>query len=186
MRAPTPSIPAAAQAEYADVVNVDPITEKQKLYAQVIGTERPVRETSTVSTPHEECNDVAVQEAGTPTPIHATSRHRSLGAVIGGLVLATSWAAGTGKKLGHGGRRRRRRVRSRAIEQRHCAKTKMVYAYRAPVPNGDVDFAVVPASSPTNVTYRNPDGTTGTSCAWAASPERASRWAARTRPSPTR
>src|SRR4249919_1287210 len=55
------SIPATGQAEYADVVNVDPVTEKQKVYAQVIGTE-PVRETSTVSKPHEECTDVAVEE----------------------------------------------------------------------------------------------------------------------------
>jgi uncharacterized protein YcfJ len=70
------SIPAAAQAEYADVVDVDPITEKQKLYAQVIGTE-PVRETSTVSTPHEECNDVAVQEQA-PAAIRATSVAPSL------------------------------------------------------------------------------------------------------------
>ena len=42
-------------------VNVEPITEKEKLYATVIGTE-PVRETSTTSTPREVCEDVVVQE----------------------------------------------------------------------------------------------------------------------------
>src|SRR3954454_346282 len=55
------SIATDGKLDYADVTNVVPITEKQKLYAQVIGTD-PVRETSTVSTPHEECKDVVVQE----------------------------------------------------------------------------------------------------------------------------
>ena len=43
-------LPAGGKVEYADVVRVEPITKKEQLYAQVIGTE-PVRETSTTSTP---------------------------------------------------------------------------------------------------------------------------------------
>src|SRR5215213_7595605 len=47
--------------EYADVVRVDPITQKEQRYAEVIGTE-PLRETSTTTTPRQVCNDVVVQE----------------------------------------------------------------------------------------------------------------------------
>src|SRR5688500_17002577 len=61
VRADDTGIPASGRVEYADVVHIDPITEKQELYAQVIGTE-PVRETSTTSTPREVCEDVVVQE----------------------------------------------------------------------------------------------------------------------------
>src|SRR5512141_1664246 len=40
------SVADAGRVQYAQVVNVKPLTEKQKLYAQVIGTD-PVRETRT-------------------------------------------------------------------------------------------------------------------------------------------
>ena len=151
------SIPAAAQAEYADVVDVDPITEKQKLYAQVIGTE-PVRETSTVSTPHEECNDVAVQEQAPrrdPRNIGGTVA----GAVIGGLV-GNQVGGGTGKKLATVGGAVGGAFAGRAIEQRH-AENKMVTRTERQchtVTSTSQSSRVVAY----NVTYRNPDGTTGT------------------------
>jgi uncharacterized protein YcfJ len=80
--------------EYADVVNVKPITEKEPLYAQVIGTE-PVRETSTTSTPREVCKDVVVQE-------RAPERDGNVGgtvagALIGGLV-GNQIGSGNGRK----------------------------------------------------------------------------------------
>ena len=43
MRAQDGAIPASGRVEYAQVVNVDPINAKQKLYSQVLGP-GPVRE----------------------------------------------------------------------------------------------------------------------------------------------
>ena len=65
VRADETGIPASGRVEYADVVDIDPITEKQDVFAQVIGTE-PVRETSTTSTPREVCEDVVVQAVDEP------------------------------------------------------------------------------------------------------------------------
>jgi uncharacterized protein YcfJ len=77
------SIPSRGRLEYAQVVDVKPLTEKQDLYAQVIGTE-PVRESSTTSAPRQVCEDVAVQE-------RLPERDGNVGgtvagALIGGLV----------------------------------------------------------------------------------------------------
>ena len=96
--------------EYATVLDVQPITEKQELFAQVIDT-KPVRETSTTSTPREVCNDVVVAE-----------RLPERDGNVGGQVVNST--------------------------QREChtttstSQTSKVVAYK--------------------VTYRNPDGTTGT------------------------
>ena len=89
------SIPDGGRVQYAQVIKVDPITEKQQLYAQVIGTE-PVRETSTTSTPREVCNDVVVQE-------RLPERDGNVGgtvagAVIGGLI-GNQVGGGKGKTL---------------------------------------------------------------------------------------
>ena len=118
--------------EYADVVNVEPVSEKQALYATVIGTD-PISETSTVSSPREVCEDVVVQE-------RLPERDGNVGgtvagALIGGLV---------------GNRVDRRHVGGRVVERvdRQCrtvsdtSQSSRVVGY--------------------NVTYRNPDGTTGT------------------------
>ncbi|MFL6593315.1 MAG: glycine zipper 2TM domain-containing protein [Luteimonas sp.] len=151
------SIPEPARVEYADVLGVDPITEKQKLYAQVIGTE-PVSETSTVSTPHEECNDVVVQEQAPrrdPRNIGGTVA----GAVLGGLV-GNQVGGGTGKKLATVGGAVGGAFAGRAIEQRH-AQNKMVSRTERQchtVTSTSQSSHVVAY----NVTYRNPDGTTGT------------------------
>ena len=151
------SIPEPGRVEYADVVGVDPITEKQKLYAQVIGTD-PVRETSTVSTPHEECNDVVVQEQAPrrdPRNIGGTVA----GAVLGGLV-GNQVGGGTGKKLATVGGAVGGAFAGRAIEQRH-AENKMVSRTERQchtVTSTSQSSHVVAY----NVTYRNPDGTTGT------------------------
>ncbi|KOQ55015.1 membrane protein, partial [Stenotrophomonas maltophilia] len=69
--------------EYADVLKVDPITEKQKAYATVIGTDA-VRETSTTQTPHEVCQDVTVQERLPERDGNVGGT--VVGAVVGGLL----------------------------------------------------------------------------------------------------
>jgi uncharacterized protein YcfJ len=144
------------RVEYADVLNVKPITEKEPLYAQVIGTE-PVRETSTTSTPREVCKDVVVQE-------RAPERDGNVGgtvagALIGGLVgnqigggkgrtAATVAGAAAGGYIGN--RVDKNHVGGQVVNrtERQChtttatSQSSRVVAY--------------------NVTYRNPDGTTGT------------------------
>lgn len=143
-------------SEYADVLDVDPVNEKQELYATVIGTE-PVRETSTVSSPREVCDDVVVQDrlAERDGNVGGTVA----GAVIGGLV-GNQIGGGNGKKLATvagavgggyvGNRVDRNHVGGRVVERvdRQCrtvsdtSQSTRVVGY--------------------NVTYRNPDGTTGT------------------------
>ena len=144
------------RVEFADVVNVKPINEKQPLYATVIGTE-PVRETSTTSTPREICEDVVVQQ-------RAPERDGNVGgtvagALIGGLIgnqvgggngskAATAAGAVAGGFVGN--RVDRNHVGGRVVTgtDRQCrtvqssSQSTRVVAY--------------------NVTYRNPDGTTGT------------------------
>ncbi len=146
----------ADRVEYADVLNVKPINEKKKLYATVIGTD-PVRETSTTSSPREVCEDVVVQD-------RAPERDGNVGgtvagALIGGL-LGNQVGGGNGKKAATaagavaggfvGNRVDRNHVGGRVVTRtdRQCrtvqssSQSSRVVAY--------------------NVTYRNPDGTTGT------------------------
>ncbi len=143
--------------DYAQVINVVPINERHKLYAQVIGTD-PVRETSTTSTPHEECNDVVVQEQGPrrdPRNIGGTVA----GAVLGGL-LGNQVGHGKGRKLATVGGAVGGGFAGRAIEEYH-GEHKIIN-------RTDRQCHTVSSTSRSsrviayNVTYRNPDGTTGT------------------------
>ncbi len=150
------TIPSGGRVEYARVVDIDPITEKQELYAQVIGTE-PVRETSTASSPHEVCNDVVVQE-------RLPERDGNVGgtvagAIIGGLI-GNQVGGGNGKKaatvagaVGGG-------FAGRAIDRRHVGGQVVSRTDRqCRTVNSTSQSSRVVAY---NVTYRNPDGTTGT------------------------
>ncbi len=147
----------AGRVDYAQVVNVVPINERQKLYAQVIGTD-PVRETSTTSTPHEECNDVVVQEQAPrrdPRNIGGTVA----GAVIGGL-LGNQVGHGKGRQLATVGAAVGGGFAGRAIEERH-AENKVISRteHQCHTVSSTSQSSRVTAY---NVTYRNPDGTTGT------------------------
>ncbi|HEY0502366.1 MAG TPA: glycine zipper 2TM domain-containing protein [Lysobacter sp.] len=146
----------SGNVEYADVVNVKAINEKEKLYATVLGSDA-IRETSTASTPREVCEDVVVQE-------RAPERDGNVGgtvagAVIGGLVgnqigsgngrkAATAAGAVAGGFIGNQVDKRHvgGKVTSRTERQCHTttstSQSTRVVGY--------------------NVTYRNPDGTTGT------------------------
>jgi uncharacterized protein YcfJ len=150
------AIPSAGRLDYAQVIGVEPVTEKQKLFATVIGSEA-VRETTTSSTPREVCEDRVVQE-------RLPERDGNVGgtvagALIGGLV-GNQVGGGNGRKLatvagavggGFAGREiDRRHVGGRVVERvdRQCrtvsdtSQSSRVVGY--------------------NVTFRNPDGTTGT------------------------
>jgi uncharacterized protein YcfJ len=156
VRADEGAIPSGGRVEYAQVVKVDPITEKQQLYAQVIGTE-PVRETSTTSTPREVCNDVVVQERMPERDGNVGGT--VAGAIIGGLI-GNQVGGGTGRKAatvagavggGFAGREiDRRHVGGQVVNstQRQCHTTTSTSQSSRTVAY--------------NVTYRNPDGTTGT------------------------
>jgi uncharacterized protein YcfJ len=146
----------ASKLEYADVVNVKELTEKQPLYATVIGSE-PVKETSTTSTPREVCEDVVVQE-------RAPERDGNVGgtvagALIGGLV-GNQVGSGSGRKAATvagaaaggyiGNRVDRNHVGGKVVErtERKCHTVS--------------DTSTSSKTVAYNVTYRNPDGTTGT------------------------
>ena len=150
------SIPAGGKIEYADVVDVKPINTKEQLYATVIGTD-PVRESSTTSTPRQVCNDVVVQE-------RAPERDGNVGgtvagAVIGGLV---------GNQVGKGNGRKAATVAGAVaggfignkVDKRHVGgqvvnRTKQQCHTETSTSTSSKTVAW-------NVTYRNPDGTTGT------------------------
>lgn len=150
------AIPSEGRLEYVQVVGVDPVMEQQELFATVIGSEA-VRETTTSSSPRQVCEDRVVQD-------RLPERDGNVGgtvagAVIGGLV-GNQVGGGNGKKLatvagavggGFAGREiDRRHVGGRVVERvdRQCrtvsdtSQSSRVIGY--------------------NVTYRNPDGTTGT------------------------
>jgi len=156
LRTDDSAIPASGRVEYAQVIDIDPITEPQQLYAQVIGTE-PVRETSTTSTPREVCEDVVVQE-------RAPERDGNVGgtvagAIIGGLV-GNQVGDGSGRKLATVAGAVGGGFAGREIDRRHVGGQV--------VTRTDRQCRTVQSSSQSsrvvayNVTYRNPDGTTGT------------------------
>jgi len=146
----------AGQLEYAQVVAVNPITEKRDLFATVIGSEA-VRETTTSSSPRQVCEDVVVQD-------RAPERDGNVGgtvagAVIGGLI---------GNQVGSGSGRKAATVAGavgggfagREIDRRHVGGrvTERVDRQCRTVQDSSQSSRVVAY----NVTYRNPDGTTGT------------------------
>ncbi|MEN4903088.1 glycine zipper 2TM domain-containing protein [Luteimonas sp. TWI1416] len=141
--------------DYADVVATRPVTETEQVYATVLGSE-PIRETMTSTSPREVCEDVVVQERLPERDGNVGGT--VVGALVGGLVgnqvgggngrkLATAAGATAGGFIGN--RIDRNHVGGRVVERvdRQCrtvqdsSQSSRVVAY--------------------NVTYRNPDGTTG-------------------------
>ena len=150
------SIPSAGRVEYARVIDIDPITEKQQLYAQVIGTE-PVRETSTTSTPREVCDDVVVQERMPERDGNVGGT--VAGAIIGGLV-GNQIGGGSGRKAATVGGAVAGGVIGNRVDRRHVGGQVVARTDRQcrTVHSTSQSSRVVAY----NVTYRNPDGTTGT------------------------
>ncbi|KGQ20409.1 putative membrane protein [Lysobacter dokdonensis DS-58] len=149
-------VPASGKVEYADVVNVKPIKTSEKLYAQVIGTE-PIKETSTTSTPREVCQDVVVQE-------RAPERDGNVGgtvagAVIGGL-LGNQVGSGNGKKAATVAGAVAGGFAGREIDKRHVGGKVVDKTERQC--HTETSTSQSSRTVAWNVTYRNPDGTTGT------------------------
>ena len=142
--------------EYATVLDVQPVTEKQDLYAQVIGSE-PVRETSTTSTPREVCNDVVVQQRMPERDGNVGGT--VAGAIIGGLV-GNQIGGGTGKKLATAGGAVAGGVIGNRVDRNHVGGQVVNSTQReCHTTTSTSQSSKVVAY---NVTYRNPDGTTGT------------------------
>lgn len=148
-------IPANA-VQYADVLKVAPVTTKQKVYATVIGTEA-VRETTTTTTPREVCNDVVVQD-------RAPERDGNVGgtvagAVIGGLI-GNQIGKGNGRKAATAAGAVAGGVIGNKVDKNHVGGKVVNRTER----QCHTEQAESQSSRVTgyNVTYRNPDGTTGT------------------------
>ena len=154
--------------EYAEVVDVVPVTEQRELFATVIGTD-PIRETTTSSTPRQVCEDVVVQE-------RLPERDGNVGgtvagAVVGGLI-GKQVGGGSGKKVATaagavaggyvGNRMDRNHVGGRVVER--------VETQCHTVNESSESTAVVGY----NVTYRTPDGQTSTMRAGSKPGERIS------------
>lgn len=142
--------------EYADVLRVDPVIEKEKAYATVIGTEA-VRQTSSTRTPHEVCRDVVVQE-------RLPERDGNVGgtvagAVIGGL-LGHQVGGGNGRKVATAAGAVAGGMVGNTVDKRHVGGRVVNRTER----QCHTETATSESSRVTgyNVTYRNEDGTTGT------------------------
>lgn len=142
--------------EFADVVGVEPVKEKQELYAAVIGTDA-VRETSTTSTPRQVCEDVVVQE-------RLPERDGNVGGtVVGALVggaLGNQVGGGNGKKAATVAGAIAGGYVGNKIDKRHVGGqvVERVETNCRTVSDTSESSTVVGY----DVTYRNPDGTTGT------------------------
>ena len=142
--------------QYAEVVKAEPITSSEKLYATVIGTE-PVRETTTTSTPREVCEDVVVQERLPERDGNAGGT--VAGAVIGGL-LGNQVGGGSGKKAATVAGAVAGGVIGNQVDKPYVGGKVVNRTER----QCHTENATSESSRVTgyNVTYRNPDGTTGT------------------------
>ena len=149
------SVPASGRVEYAQVIEVKPVTEREPLYATVIGSE-PVRESSTSSTPQQVCEDVVVSERMPERDGNVGGT--VAGALIGGLV-GNQVGGGNGKKAATLGGAVAGGYIGNRVDRNHVGGQV--------VNRTDRRCRTVNSSSTSsrtvawNVTYRNPDGTTG-------------------------
>ncbi len=145
-----------AGLEFAQVLKVEPLTEKERVYATVIGTE-PVRETTQTSVPYEVCEDVVVEE-------RLPERDGNVGgtvagAVIGGLI-GNQVGGGSGKKAATAAGAIAGGVIGNKADQRHVGGRVVARTERQCHTENSVSESTRVTGY--NVTYRNADGTTGT------------------------
>ena len=149
------AIPAAGRLEYAQVVGVEPIIESEQLYATVIGTE-PIRESSTISSPQQVCEDVVVQD-------RLPERDGNVGGTVAGALIG----AAVGNQVG-GGNGRKAATLGGAVAGGYIGnRVDRNHVGGRVVSRTDRRCRTVNNTSTSsrtvawNVTYRNPDGTTG-------------------------
>ncbi len=142
--------------DYADVVTVAPVTEPETLYATVLGTD-PVRETMTSTSPREVCEDVVVQERLPERDGNVGGT--VVGAVVGGLI-GNQIGSGSGRKVATAAGAAAGGYVGNRVDRNHVGGrvTERVDRQCRTVQDSSQSSRVVAW----NVTYRNPDGTTGT------------------------
>lgn len=148
--------PTPVAAAYADVVDVKPVTSKEQLYATVIDTD-PISETNTTSTPRQVCENVPVQQRMPERDGNVGGT--VIGAVVGGLV-GNQVGKGNGRKLATVAGAVGGGFAGREIDKRHVGGKVVTTTQQQchTVSDSSTSSRVVAY----NVTYRNPDGTTGT------------------------
>ena len=145
----------SGRVDYADVVEVKPITEREALYATVIGTD-PIRVSNTTTTPQQVCEDVVVNQRMPERDGNVGGT--VAGALIGGLV-GNQVGGGNGKKAATVGGAVAGGFIGNRVDRNHVGGQV--------VSRTDRRCRTVNSSSTSsqtvgwNVTYRNPDGTTG-------------------------
>lgn len=140
---------------YADVVGVEPVIEREERYATVIGSE-PVRESSTTTTPQQVCEDVAVQQRMPERDGNVGGT--VAGALIGGLV-GNQVGGGSGRKAATAAGAVAGGVIGNRVDRNHVGGQVVNRVDRR-----CRTVNTTSTSSKTvawNVSYRNPDGTTG-------------------------
>ena len=144
------------QLEYAQVVGVEPVIESEPMYATVIGTE-PIRESSTTSNPQQVCEDVVVQQRMPERDGNVGGT--VAGALIGGLV-GNQIGGGSGRKAATVGGAVAGGYLGNRVDRNHVGGQVVNRTDRRcrTVNNTSTSSRTVAW----NVTYRNPDGTTGT------------------------
>lgn len=149
------AIPASGRLQYAEVVAVAPVLEREQLYATVIGSD-PVRESSTTSTPQQVCEDVVVAERMPERDGNVGGT--VAGALIGGLV-GNQVGGGDGRKAATVGGAVAGGYIGNRVDRRHVGGQVVNRTDRRcrTVNNASTSSRTVAW----NVTYRNPDGTTG-------------------------
>lgn len=146
---------SSGRVDYADVVDVKPITEHEPLYATVIGTDA-IRVSNTTSTPQQVCEDVVVSQRMPERDGNVGGT--VAGAIIGGLV-GNQVGGGNGRKAATVGGAVAGGFIGNRVDRNHVGGQV--------VNRTDRRCRTVNASSTSsqtvgwNVTYRNPDGSTG-------------------------
>ncbi|MEO6171406.1 MAG: glycine zipper 2TM domain-containing protein [Lysobacter sp.] len=141
--------------EYADVVSVNEVKQKEARYASVTSVDA-VRESYTVSTPRQVCNDVVVQE-------RLPERDGNVGGTVAGAliggVLGNQVGKGSGRKAATAAGAVAGGFVGNRVDRNHVGGQV--------VERVDTQCRTVADSSQSSrvvgydVAYRNPDGTTG-------------------------
>lgn len=149
------NMPTSGRVDYAEVLDVRPVTEREPRYATVIGSE-PLRESTTTSTPQQVCEDVVTSE-------RLPERDGNVGGTVAGTLIGglvgNQIGGGNGRKVATlggavaggfiGNRVDRNHVGGQVVNRtdRRCRTVN--------------SSATSSKTVAWNVTYQNPDGTTG-------------------------
>lgn len=143
------------QLDYADVVEIDEVKQNEALYATVTGVDA-VRKTNTVSTPRQVCEDVVVQE-------RLPERDGNVGGTVAGAVIGGV----LGNQVGRGNGRKAATAAGAVAGGFVGNRVDRNYVGGRVVERLDTQCRTVADTSQSSqvvgydVSYRTPDGSTG-------------------------